>query len=174
MNTHQELEIAELQEALVEFKIELPINSMELDEECRRQPEKYEMVGQLATTAKALARGAKDTLDFVEAELKSKVRKEPESFGLTGKVTNDAVNETVTIHSDFQEAKRNYIEISKIADGFSILVSSMEQRKNMLQNLVSLYTHKYYANQSLSGEEKSLDKAFEEEVAEERGRDEEG
>jgi hypothetical protein len=37
--------------------------------------------------------------------------------------------------------------------------------------LVSLYVHKYYSNQSLSGEERSLDKNFEEDLAEERSRD---
>jgi len=47
----------------------------------------------------------------------------------------------------------------------------MEQRKAMIRDLVSLFIHKYYANQTLSGEEKSLDRNFEDELAEERNRD---
>jgi hypothetical protein len=171
MNREFEEEIQELQDTLAECRSMLRINPMELDEECRRQPEKFEAVGQLATRAKALSRKAKDLLDYTESEIKSKVRRDPANYGLTGKVTNDAVNETVEIQTELQDAKRDYIELSKLSDGFSILVNSMEQRKAMLRDLVSLYVHKYYSNQSLSGEERSLDKNFEEDLAEERSRD---
>lgn len=173
MNSEFNIELSDLQESLSECKSDLKIDPTRLDEECTRQPEKFEVVGRLATMAKALSRKAKDELDFIEASVKSKVRKEPENFGLTGKITNDAVNETVAIQDEVREAKINYINISKIADGFSILVSGMEQRKAMLRDLVSLYVHKYYMNQSLSGEEKKLDEDFEEEIARERSKDEE-
>lgn len=171
MNEEQDQELQDLQESLLECRSNLTINPMELDEECRRQPEKFEEVGQLATRAKTLSRRARNELDFIEADIKSKIRKTPENYNISGKVTNDAINEAVTIQDEIREAKANYIEVSKVSDGFSILVSSMEQRKAMLRDLVSLYVHKYYSGQSLSGEEKSLDKNFEEELAEERNKD---
>jgi len=171
MNPNLAEEIKNLQEALLEYRHDLPINSMELDEECRRQPEKFDMIGEIATQAKVLVRRSKDVLDFIEADIKSQIRANPENFGLTGKVTNDAVNETLIVQQEFQEAKADYIEVQKISDNFSVLVASMEQRKAMLRDLVSLYIHKYYQNQSLSGEEKSLDSQFEQDVAEERSRD---
>jgi len=171
MSSFEKREIEELREALEELRSELPINPIELDEECRRQPEKFELVGQFATQAKALSRKAKDNLDYIEAEVKSKIRQNPEEFGLVGRITNDAVNEATTIHKDVMEAKRDYIEISKISDSLAILVQSMEQRKAMIRDLVSLYVHNYYSNHSLAGEEKSLDEQFEEDLAEERSRD---
>lgn len=170
MDKHIEVELEELQNCLLDYKDMLPIDSMQLDEECRRQPEKFDIIGQIATQAKSLARKAKDTLDYIEAKIKSDVRKNPESFGIVGKVTNDAVNETVVIQDELRQAKQDYIDISRIADSFSILVNSMEQRKAMLRDLVSLYVHKYYYNQELMGEQKSLDKDFEEEIAEQRAR----
>jgi len=168
MNQELESELNDLQESLQECKANLPINAHELDEACRRQPQLYHEIGELSTLAKSLAKRAKDTLDFLEADLKSRIRRNPEEFGLMGKVTNDAVNETLTIQESYQEAKRDLIEVSKVADGFSILVDSMGQRKSMLQSLVSLFVHKYYGNQSLLGEERELDKSFEREVEEER------
>ena len=170
MNQEFEDEVQELRETISNCRSMLSINPMELDVECRNQPEKFEMVGQLATRAKALSRKAKDQLDYTESDLKSKVRKDPVKFGLV-KVTEGGVTETVEIQKELQDAKREYIELSQLADGFSVLVNSMEQRKAMLRDLVSLYIHKYYSNQSLSGEEKSLDKDFEEDLAEERSKD---
>jgi hypothetical protein len=170
MDKQLEQEIKDLQLALEELKPELVIDSNNLEEECRQQPEKYEAIGQIATRAKSLARQAKDTLDFTEANIRAKVRSNPEEHKL-GKVTADAVNDVVTIHPDMVQAKQDYIEVSQIADGFNILVQSMDQRKAMIRDLVSLFIHKYYANSTLSGEEKSLDETFEDDLAQERSRD---
>jgi len=171
MDYEIESELNEMQETLLEYRSMIPINSMELDEECRRQAEKFELIGQLASRARSLAKKSKAVFEFVAADLKLKIRKNPEGFGLSGKVTNDAVNETLTIQEEYQQAQDDYFLISKIASDFSNLVSSMEQRKAMLRDLVGLYIHKYFSNQSLVGEEKSLDKRFEDEIAEERQRD---
>ena len=171
MNEELKNEIEELQEALSDLKSNLQIDPYNLDEECRRQPVDYDTIGQLATIAKSLSRKAKDTLDYTEADLRSKIRKDPESYGINGKVTEGSISEAVDIQKELLEAKSDYIEISKVSDGFSILVASMEQRRKMLSDLVSLYVHKYYSNQDLMGEEKQLDDRFEQDVAEERSKE---
>jgi len=171
MHPEFETELEELSEALEECRPMLKLNPSELDKECREQPEKYEMIGQLATRAKFLSRKAKDAMEYVESDLRSKIRKDPEKFGLNGKITEGTVSETVEIQDELREAKSDYIELSRVADSFSVLVSSMEQRKAMLRDLVSLFVHKYYQGQSLSGEEKGLNDVFEEELANQRDED---
>jgi hypothetical protein len=167
--------IANLMETLEELRSSLPIDKFELEDECVGQATLYDKIGELAIIAKAMARTAKNDLEFLEAETKNKVRKDPESFGIKAdkKPTNDAIADAVTVQEDIREAKADYIEKSQLADAFSVLQNATEQRKGNIRNLVTLYVHNYYLaqNPEMKREQKQLTDDYEQEIASQRQRE---
>lgn len=167
--------VSDLVEALDGLRERLPIDKFELEDECVGQATLYEEVGELAIIAKAMARTAKNDLEFLEAETKNKVRKSPEDFDLDTKKkpTNDAINDAVTVQANVREAKAEYVSISQAADAFSILQNAVEQRKGNIRNLVTLYVHNYYLaqNPEMRQERNQLDSDYEAEIAGQRQRE---
>jgi len=162
----------DLMETLVELRERLPINKYDLEVECETHANLYDEVGELAMMAKSLARTAKNDVDFLESDLKTKVRKNPESYGLSNdkKPTNDAINDTVGIQDEVRKAKSDYVRLSLLSDSFSVLQTSMEQRKGNIRNLVTLYVHNYYLaqNTDMTREKRQLDIDYEASIAEQR------
>jgi len=126
------------------FRDKLPIDQFSLEKENSQQPVLFDEVGQWVSGIKAAAKTAKEHIEFVKADLFSKVRKRPEDYDLTGKITNDSIGSVVTTHSDYQEAVREYIEANRLSDEASTLLSSVEQRKSLIGNLVQLFIRAYY------------------------------
>jgi len=163
-------EFQELKEGLVGLRKKLPIDSYELERECREQPSLYDEIGDLATKAKAFARNAKRELELLEANLRAKVRSNPESYGIMGKISNDAILEVVTIQEDVQKAKQDYIDATEIAEDFSVLLTSGEQRKSMIRASVDLFVHAYYTSQDLGRQERALGEVSIDEIAMQRNK----
>jgi hypothetical protein len=163
---------SDLLEMLKELRGSLPINKFDLEVECEEHAKLYDEVGELAAKAKAMSRTAKNEVDFIESDLKTKVRKDPATYGLKTdkKPTNDAINDTVAIQDEVRQAKADYIRISLLADSFSVLQAAMEQRKGNLRNLVTLYVHNYYLaqNVNMGKEKKQLDDDYQNSIAEQR------
>lgn len=140
-------------ETLSHFRSRLPVDQFELEKENCQQPALYDEVGKWASGIKAAAITAKEHIEYVKADLFSKIRKNPEDYGLTGKITNDSVGAIVTTHVDYQQAVKEYIEANKLSVEASVLLSSVEQRKSSISNLVRLFVHAYYLNDKPVGDE---------------------
>ena len=165
----EEMDLQELMQALSELRSKLPpIDRFNLEEECAQHAQLYDEVGNLAVTAKSLTRTAKNELDFLESDLKSKVRKDPESYGLKSKPTNDAISDKVATQEEVRDAKVKHIDACRLSDAFSVLQTAMEQRKGNLRNLVNLYVHNYYSSQNVPGHCREMDKTYEQEMADQR------
>jgi len=162
----------DLMEALNSLRESLPINKFNLEEECETHAKLYDEVGELSALAKSMSRKAKNEVDFLEADLRTKVRKDPGNFGLPTekRPTNDAINDVVAIQDTIKQAKEEYVRISLLADTFSVLQTGMEQRKGNLRNLVTLYVHNYYLAQNvdMSQEKRQLDDDYKATIAEQR------
>jgi hypothetical protein len=155
---------------LDELKSKLPIDKYHLDEECRNQAVLYDEVGDLYVQLKTDARIAKEHLEFVRAKLSMDIRKNPNVYGMS-KITEDSVEATIRLQKEFELSNNESIELSGISDSFSILLSSVEQRKSMLKDLVSLHIYQYFnekQTQDLNNVSKRLDNIAEEKIIEMR------
>lgn len=141
------------------FKKQLPVDRTQLGEECLNQPTLYWQIGELVSGIKSNARIMKDNLEFVTARLKKDARQNPGMFGIA-KVTESALDEAIHVHNDYRDAVKKYSEAQYLSDCASVLLASVEQRKSMLREAVSLTIHELYsAQQDMSGDRAALLKA---------------
>lgn len=88
---------------------------------------------------------AKEDLDVVKAGLDKDIRSDPEKFGITGKITEALLDNTITLQADFIAANHKYIECKYEAEMAKSAVRAMDQRKDALENLVRLHGQSYFA-----------------------------
>jgi len=164
----------DLMEQLKELRPRIPIDKYELETVCEEHGSLYDEIGELSAKAKGLARTAKNDLEFLEAETKNAVRKDPKKYGIDlppgKKPTNDAIADAVCVQDSVVIAKSDYVRISLLADCFSVLQNSAEQRKGNIRNLVTLYVHNYYhaQDQGMRKEKKAMDDDYEQCIADQR------
>jgi len=98
----------------------LDIDNYALDTEWIRQPTLFfEYAEQLTDArneldeAKSRLEVAKAELDEVCASLDTQIRSNPESFGVTSKITETVVKNTVLLHADYKKAKKKCEDIQE-------------------------------------------------------------
>ena len=161
-------QIQEIRDRLDKFRQRLPVDQFQLEIACIDQPVIYDEVGQLVTEWNASAKIAADKLDFVKADQSSKIRLNPEKFGVA-KLTEGSVESAVLLTKEHQEAASDLIETEKIVGYLRILQLSLDQRKSTLNNLVTLYVHNYYSKQNEMGtERKAVGNVTEQQIIEAR------
>ena len=130
---------------LISLRARLPIDSFNLEKENCEQPSLYDEVGQWVSEVKAASRTAKEHIEFVKADLSLKIRKDPGSYDVDGKMTEGWINSIITVHADYIGAVKDYIEALKLADDASVLLASTGDRRSSIRDLVQLFIHQYYS-----------------------------
>ena len=138
MKNTEERSIAEEAESI------LHIDEHRLNKECVRLPNQYRQAAfQAAETDRDLAE-AKAERDVVEAELRLKVRGNPEAHGLD-KLTEGTINEIVSINPKLAKLDARIRKLKHRQDLEKALVSALEVKKRSLTNLVELHGAGYFA-----------------------------
>jgi len=86
-------------------------------------------------------------MDSLERDLSLQCRQNPESFHLT-KVTEASVVMAVKSHPDYMEAATRVLDSRNDVALLEVAVQAMEQRKRMIEVLVTLHGQQYYAGPS--------------------------
>ena len=163
----------EQKQGLEYFKDRLPVDQFSLEEECREQPSLLAEVGSWVSGIKADAKVKKKRVEFVEADLSLKVRKNPKEYSLseTGRITDTTVHSVVLTIKEYQDAVSASIEADKLANEASILLSSVEQRGSSIRDLVKLFIYSYYSSPDNAVNREGWEKAEEAIVALRNGED---
>jgi hypothetical protein len=127
------------------FEQDIVIDKYNLDVECEQQSIKYEKWSRKWAIANARMEQLKAQRDLVEAQLDSEVRSAPESFGITGRVTEQAIKVAVRQSTAWLAANDDLNDAKLLADVLAGAKWSMEQRKEMITNLVRLHGSSYFA-----------------------------
>jgi len=159
----------ETKKILNELKGKLPIDQFGLEVECRNQPSLLEEMGEIVAEVKRTAKVAKEHLEYVRAGLSDKIRKNPEICGLV-KATETAISSAIVLQSEYQKAFIEMVDAEEEANVFSILLMSVEQRKSLIRDLVTLYVDKYYSLQNMDVEQKVVGKITEAQIVNQRQR----
>jgi len=132
------------------------MEEMNYEEDIRIDPEmlEYEWIDQpnrmlryctiLANASRKLDL-AKENLDIVKAELDRDVRSDPEKYGITTKITEDLIKNTIILQGDYVAANHAVIEGKFYEDMAKSAVRAFDQRKDALENLVKLLGQSYFA-----------------------------
>jgi len=123
---------------------ELRIDPNLLDVECLRQPELFMEWAERATEAHADIERAKLRMDVKKATIDKEVREDPGKFGLS-KVTEAAVQSAVLSSEEYREKNLDYIKAMSNAKLLDYAVRAFDQRKSMLNNLITLHGQQYFA-----------------------------
>ena len=131
-----------------DFMSNLEIDPTQLDVECGMQGELFFKWAEKSTEARALVDTEKFRAEVLLMQLAGQARSDPGSFGLV-KVTEAAVQEAVKTHPDYIEAYERYLEARAASGILEKAVEAMEQRKRMLESLISLHGMQYFAGPSV-------------------------
>lgn len=127
------------------YEIDITISSDELDLDCLEQPALMLKYTKHLAEMKRQVDEAKEALSITKAEVDRKIREHPESYGIEGKATENAISSAILTEDDYQEASKAYIDANYEANMADGAVKAFEQRKNMLEALIRLHGQSYFA-----------------------------
>jgi len=131
-----------------EFAQDRTIDPNELDIEAIRQADVYYKWAQRAIEARVKTDKLKLRLDVTEASLASQCREKPESFGIA-RVTESAITAAVKSHDSYVKALLKLIHARERQMLLDRAVDALEQRKRMIEVLVTLHGQQYFAGPSI-------------------------
>jgi len=131
-------------------ELRLEIDRLKLDQEWTEQPSLFHTWAIKAADAQAEYDQEKSKLELTKSELYQQIREEPTAFGLSDKMTENLVGNTVITQPEHNAAvrrcnkARHGLEIAKAA------VNALEHRKRALSLLVELWLRDYYSEATVN------------------------
>ena len=122
------------------------LNKHRLDEEWVEQPHLYHEHALALADARQDYERAKTDLEVTLAEADQSVRANPGAYGIDGRVTEGAIDRTVTTLPTVRKAQERTITTKHAMDVAQAAVSALDHRKAALENLVRLQLADYYSS----------------------------
>lgn len=142
----------------------LLIDENALDKEWLRQPKLFfEHAHDLADQRDIYER-KKRSLELERANLDKAIRDDPEAFGLT-KLTENLVTNTIIRQESFIQKQDKLNEAKYELDLAQAIVTSLDQKKAALENLVRLHGQNYFSTPSGKGLGKEVAEDIEKKAA---------
>lgn len=88
----------------------------------------------------------------VEADVKRRIRRNPAKYRITGRVTNEAVNEAMILHPDYQAIIQQVIDAEHHYDLSRGNIKALDDRKATIEGLITLHGQGYWAKPRVSRE----------------------
>jgi hypothetical protein len=133
---------------LKRFENDRKIDPSSLDLVAATQSEVFFYWAQRAVEARMASDRAKLAFDLVESRLKLQARANPADFGLA-KVTESGVDEVVKVNKEYLAAQEEYLKAREESLLLDWAVQALEQRKRMIEVLVTLHGQQYFAGPSV-------------------------
>lgn len=132
-----------------DFRKDVEINRLKLEEECEVQPSMYYFYGEKLAEARANRDKAKDRCDLVLGQRETYIRRNPPD---DMKITEAVVTALLIQDSEVQDAKGVLQKAQAELDMLYAASAAMDQRSKSLDNLVTLWTKEYYNNRNKTDE----------------------
>lgn len=133
----------------LDYEKDLYIDEGALDVECLDQATLMMRYSKAFAKAEKEVARVKEKRDVVRAELDRDIRKDPLSFQITTRVTEDVVKNAILLQDEFKEVCDELIDAQYEMSMLKGAVDSIKQRKDMLQELVKLHGQQYFAGPSI-------------------------
>lgn len=130
------------------FQDDLQIDPNQLDVEAGMQAELFYKWAEKSVQARKDHDKAKFDLEVCTARLSGQARVDPDSFGIT-KVTEAAIDVAVKTHPDYTEAYEEFLSCKANMALMDKATEAMEQRKRMIEVLITLHGQQYFAGPSV-------------------------
>ena len=126
------------------FRKDKEIDPTQLDVECVRQASRTHYWAEAAIDASFEEEQAKFQYDLIGAKLDIAIRNDPEKFGMN-KVTEAGVKAAIQLHPDLQASYNTWMAARKLTKRLNAAVKAMDDKKRMLQGLITLHGQQYFA-----------------------------
>jgi hypothetical protein len=133
---------------VTEFEQDKKIDPGALDIEACQQAELFFKWAERAIDARHEYDQAKFRMGVKEADLAIRIRKEPSKFGIA-KVTDKSVDAAISKHPEYQEAHEDYLDARRNSMLLDKAVDAMEQKKRMIEVMITLHGQSYFAGPSV-------------------------
>jgi len=130
------------------FEDDIKIDVDQLEVELLSLPELYAKYALKTADAKVRADKLKSKLDLKYAELYTLIKTSPQSYGLD-KVTENAVTTTIQQQPDYQKIMAEYLQVKEDLETYRVALSSIEQKKAAVENLIKLVSIEYFSPSGL-------------------------
>lgn len=130
-----------------------------LDDECLAQPSLYMKYATELAEAKFDYDEAKARFDVAKAELQLDVRDNPDAYQLK-KVTEATIEAAVVASEAYQKAQQKVNKCKHKVGLLEAAVGAIEQKKRMLENLVTLHGQNYFSQPKPKGMGKEVAENF--------------
>jgi len=91
---------------------------------------------------------AKEELELIRAELDRDIRKDPEEFDVV-KITETVIQNTIIMQERYEKGLEKFLNTKHEMKTARGVISSIEQRKSALENLVKLHGQNYFAGPAI-------------------------
>lgn len=145
-----------------ELDLDKAIDPDQLDVEAVRQAEVFYKWSERMIEARSKVERCKYEMDKIEAQLQLRVRDEPSKFGISVRMTEQVVEACVKTHAKYEAAAEALRQARRKLGRLESAVSAMEQRKRMIEILVTLHGQQYYAGPSVPRDLSSAYREFQE------------
>lgn len=137
---------------VTEIEKDLEIDKDNLDIECIDQARRFMKWSVTYAESIRTRDEAKRKASIVRSNINLDVRSRPEEYGLT-KTTESTIEAVVNSHEEVNTAETAVSDAQYAVNIFSAAKEALDQRRAMLERLVSLYISGYYAQPRLGTEE---------------------
>ena len=132
----------------MDYELDMEINPDELDVEILDQPKLMLKYTKLLATALEVRDLLKEKAELTRAEIDKDIREDPDAYGLA-KITETVVSNAILQEEEYQKVQVKLIKANFEVKVLNGVVSAIEQRKGMLENLVKLHGQQYFAGPSV-------------------------
>lgn len=127
------------------YKDEIYIDKNSLDVEWETHPAKVEKWGDRLADAQDLREELRDKLELKYAKLSSKIRSNPEDYGLKDKPTEGAINNIVIKDKEYLTMRKEVRDAESEVNHLSVVMKALDHRKRALEKLTDLFFSGYWA-----------------------------
>jgi hypothetical protein len=138
---------------VTEIENDLNIDKNNLDVECMDQARRFMKWSVDYAEAVRVRDEAKRKASIVKSNINLDVRSRPDEYGLGSKPTVDSVSAIVDSHEEVNKAETMVSDAQYAVNIFGAAKEALDQRRAMLERLVSLYISGYYSQPKLGTEE---------------------
>lgn len=131
-----------------EFELDLEIDPTQLDVEAGLQGELFFKWAEKSVKARKKMDQTKFQLEVLIATSGNRARMDPDSFGIQ-KVTEGSIDTAVKMSPEYKEAYEEWLNAKSNSALYDRAVEAMEQRKRMLEVLITLHGQQYFAGPSV-------------------------
>jgi hypothetical protein len=135
------------------FRAELDIDKDKLDDECLKNPSLNQFVGEMQVKAKVEVLNLENQLKAKQAEFNLYVRENPPT---NIKITESVVESLIEINPDIIEIRNQIVLAREKLLYLDVTMSTIEDRKGELKNLVTLWLGGYFGEVKLDGINKRI------------------